>query len=316
MAQPTANDRHVDAVLTQISVKYMQEEEGFVAGDVFPTIPVDKKSDFYYTYDKEDWFKDEVERLAPNSESAGSGYNVGTDDYSADVYAFHKDIDIFGEGNADEVFDDRQDATEFVSSRFLIRQENQWVDDYFGPTVWDTAVDGSTAGLDQWDDDANSDPVNDIEDGRRQILSTTGFMPNTLVLGWDVKRHLKNHPDLRDRVDGDTVTNEILARIFEVDRVLVARAIQDTSEEGGTPNFGFIHGNHALLAYVEPTPRRKRPTAGYNFVWTGVSGLGTEVAIQEFDIDERHTTRIEGIRAWDNKVVASDMGYFFENIVS
>lgn len=315
MAQPTAQDKHVDAVLTEISVAYMQDADAFVAGDVFPEITVDKQSDFYYIYDKEDWFRDEVERLAPNSESAGSGYNVSTDTYRADVYGFHKDIDIFEEGNEDDVFDARRDATEFVSQRFLLKLEKQWASDFFTTGVWDTDVVGGTD-FTQWDDDANSDPVEDVEDGRRAILSTTGFMPNTMVLGWDVFRHLKNHPDIRQRLDGDQANADQLANIFDVDDVMVARAIENTANEGGTASYSFVHGKNAFLAHVAPTARRRAPSAGYSFAWTGVSGLGTDVAIQEFEIEEKHTTRIEGIKAWDNKQVATDLGYFFSGAVS
>lgn len=316
MPQPTAQDKHVDQILTEISVMYLQDREGFVAGDVFPEITVDHKSDKYYIFDKDDWFRDEVERLAPNSESAGSGYNLSTDDYSADVYAFHKDIDIFEEGNEDAAFNAREDATEFVTQRFLLKMEKQWVSDYFTASAWNNSVDGSTANVDQWDDDANSDPVEDIEDGRRAILSTTGFMPNVLVIGWDVWRHLKNHPDLRQRVDGDTPTRDQLATIFELDDVMVARAIENTAEEGATGSYSFVHGKDAFLAHVPDSAGRRRPSAGYNFIWTGVSGLGTGIAVQTFEMEETHSTRIEGIRAWDNKIVASDLGYFFQNIVS
>ena len=49
MAQPTLNDVHVDAILTNISVAYMQDRDNFIADKVFPVIPVDKKSDKFFT---------------------------------------------------------------------------------------------------------------------------------------------------------------------------------------------------------------------------------------------------------------------------
>ena len=54
MPQPTLNDSHVDAILTNISVAYMQKQENFIAEKVFPNIPVDKKSDKYFVYTKND----------------------------------------------------------------------------------------------------------------------------------------------------------------------------------------------------------------------------------------------------------------------
>jgi hypothetical protein len=45
---------------------------------VFPNIPVQKKSDRYYTYDRGDFNRDEMEERAPGTESEGSGYTWTT----------------------------------------------------------------------------------------------------------------------------------------------------------------------------------------------------------------------------------------------
>jgi len=73
MSQPTSNDVHVDAILTNISVAYIQEQSAYIASQVFPIIPVEKQSDKYFTYAKGDWFRDEAQLRAPATESAGSG---------------------------------------------------------------------------------------------------------------------------------------------------------------------------------------------------------------------------------------------------
>ena len=78
MAQPSINQVHIDAILTNISVAYMQKSENFIADKVFPVVPVDKKSDKYFTYTKNDWFRDEAQRRADATESAGSGYSLST----------------------------------------------------------------------------------------------------------------------------------------------------------------------------------------------------------------------------------------------
>ena len=49
MAQPNVNNVHIDAILTNISVAYMQKSENFIADKVFPVVTVDKKSDKYFS---------------------------------------------------------------------------------------------------------------------------------------------------------------------------------------------------------------------------------------------------------------------------
>ena len=81
MPQPTREDVHVDAILTQISVAYIQAAENFIASRAFPIIGVDKQSDKYFVWTKEDWFRDEAQKRGDGEESAGSGMNLSTDNY-------------------------------------------------------------------------------------------------------------------------------------------------------------------------------------------------------------------------------------------
>jgi hypothetical protein len=142
MPQPNINSVHVDAILTNISIAYLQNQDNFIADKVFPVIPVDKKSDKYFSYTKNDWFRDEAQRRAPGTESAGGGYNLSTGTYSADVYAFHKDVDDQTVANADAPLNPLREATEFVTRRMMLRKELQFVTDFFTTGVWADDVDG------------------------------------------------------------------------------------------------------------------------------------------------------------------------------
>lgn len=316
MPQPTSSDVHIDSILTGLSVAYIQDQTRFISGQVFPVIPVDKQSDKYYVYTKGDWFRDEARKRAPATESAGGGYNLSTTGYSADVFAFHKDIDDQVRANADSPINVDRDAVEFVTQRLLLRREIQWVSDYFTTSVWGSDVTPTNL----WSDYAASDPINDIELGKETILAATGYMPNTLVLGYQTFRQLKNHPDVIDRfkyTSAANITADILARLFDVDRIFVSQSIKNTGNEGATDSFSFTHGKHALLCYVSPTPGLLTPSAGYTFAWRGVSdGLGATVGTTRFYIPQLRVDRVESQMAWDNKVVATDLGYFFNGAVA
>ncbi|MCK4517851.1 hypothetical protein KAT92_03685, partial [Candidatus Babeliales bacterium] len=82
MPQPTLSDVHVDRPLTNISIAFIQKQTNFIAEQIFPAIPVPKKSDIYYVYDRDAWFRDDMEKRAPSTESAGSGYTLSTEGYS------------------------------------------------------------------------------------------------------------------------------------------------------------------------------------------------------------------------------------------
>ena len=319
MPQPTSSDVHVDAILTNISVAYIQQQGAFIANRVFPSVPVEKQSDKYFTYTKGDWFRDEAALRAPATESVGSGYSLSTATYSTDVYAFHKDVDDQVRANADNPINPDRDATEFVTQRMLLRQEIDWNTSYFTTGVWDTDVVGGT-NFTKWSNYTSSAPIEDVETGKATILTSTGFLPNTLVLGYDAFRQLRNHPDIIDRIkytSSEVPTEGVLARMFGVDRVLVARAIKNSGAEGAAVSMTTVHGKNAALYYVAPSPGLLTPSAGYQFGWRGVSdGMGQNIGISRFRIPELRADRIEAQMAWDYKVVASDLGYFFSACVA
>ena len=326
MAQPTLNDVHVDAILTNISIAYMQDRDNFIADKVFPVIPVDKKSDKFFTYTKNDWFRDEAQRRAPATESAGGGYNLSTDTYSADIWAFHKDVPDQIVANADAPLNPLREAAEFVTHRLLLRRELQFVTDFMSAGVWGTtsagtagtATSGQTAT--QWSNYTSSDPIEDVEAGKAQILSNTGMEANTLVLGYEVFRQLKNHPDLVDRIkytSSQTITADMIAAMFDIPRVIVSKAIKATNAEGATQAYAFATGKTAMLCHVAPNPGLMTPSAGYTFSWTGVSGgLGQVIGTSQFRMDSIRASRVEAEMAFDNKVIGSDLGYFWNSIVA
>ena len=319
MPQPTVGDVHVDAILSNISQAYIQSQTNFIANQVFPQIPVEKQSDKYFVYTKGDWFRDEAQVRAPASPSAGSGYTLSTSTYNALVYAFHKDVDDQTRANSDTPLAPDRDATTFITQRMLLRQEIQWTSDFFTTGVWGTDVVGGTD-FTKWSSYASSDPIEDVETGKQTILDSTGMMPNTLVLSYAVFRQLRNHPDIIDRVkytSSNTVDTATIARLLGVDRILVSRAVKNSAAEGATVSMGSIAGKNAKLCHTTNSPGILTPTAGYTFTWRGVSdGMGMTVGVSRFRLPELRADRIESQMAWDNKVIGSDLGYFFSAAVA
>jgi hypothetical protein len=325
MPQPSINQVHVDAILTNASVAYIQSADNFIATKVFPIVPVDKQSNLYFKYTKEDWFRDDARLRADGAEAATSGYGLTTDSYYADVFAVKKAVGDQTMANFDNPLDPMRDAAKFTAQLILNRLENQFVTDWFTTGIWGTDYTGvagtpSTGEFKQWSDLANSDPIQDIEIAKGKILSTTGFEPNKLVLGYDAYRVLRNHPDIIDRVKytgRDVPDTQYLAQLFGVDEVLVAKAVKNTAAEGQTGAFSFSFGKSAMLVYAPATPSLLTPSAGYSFQWRGVSeGLGLTVGTKQYRLEQNAATYIESQIAFDNKLVAADLGAFFATCVA
>jgi len=326
--QPGMADVHVDRPLTNISLAFIQSREGFVADRVFPMLPVQKISDKYYTYDRGMFNRDEMEKRAPGTESAGATYKISTDSYSCDVWALHVNIADQIRANADNPINPDREGTEFLSLKALIRREKAWASDFFTTGVWTygrvgvsgAPVAGTSVQL--WNE-AASTPIEDIRLGIRTVHESTGFRPNVLTLGRQVYDTLLDHPDLVGRVDrGQTtgpalVMRQTLAALFEVEEVLVMDSIVNSAAEGAANVHAFIGGKNALLSYRPASPGLMTPSAGYTFTWQGLLGGGVLGSrISRFRMETLKADRLEIEQAFDQKKVAADLGFFFSAVIA
>ena len=335
MPNPTRAQVHVDRPLTNISIAHIQSADSFVAGRVFPIIPVSKQSDTYFRYNRGDFNRDEMRKRAPGTESAGGGYNLDTDSYTAHVWAFHKDIDDQTLANYDEPLDASREATIFVTQKALINREVEWAKNFFdvGGGQWGTDIAGhasvSTPGTQviHWNV-AASNPITDIAYYQNAMLKATGFEPNVLVLGKAAWDGLKNNEEILTRVQygGNNsapamVTKQALAALFEVDEIVVMKAIATTTAEPTATSFAdtqnYIgNSNGGLLCYRPPSVGLMTPAAGYTFAWTGLLGSSTfGTRITTLPMPQLKSDRIEIESAYAQKIVGPDLGIYFSELV-
>lgn len=330
MPQPTLGDIHVNQPLTNVSVAYIQEAANFIADTIFPNVPVMKQSDRYYTYDRGMFNRDEMQIRAPGTESAGGGYTVdNTPTYYAPVYAFHHDVPDEIRANSDAMVDPDRDATIFLTQKALIKREKTWVTNFFNTSIWSntdqTGVSSAPSSNQflQWSD-PNSTPIEDIRAQKTTVLQTTGFEPNTLVIGQQVYDKLIDHPDIIDRVKyGQTaggpaqIDTSDLQNLLKIQRVLVMKSVENTAKEGQTNSHAFIGGKKAMLCYSAPQAGLMIPSAGYTFSWTGYLGAAaTGQRIKRFRMEQLESDRIEIQMAYTQKLIGADLGVFFASAVA
>jgi hypothetical protein len=321
MPLPQAASVHIDQFLTELSVGFLQDPAHFIADQAAPLVRSAKRSNRIPSYSMADLYRDEMAVREAGAESAGGGYRVSSDIFFCDVWASHIDVDDLTVASADAPFDLFADATRVLVQRERIKREVRFAADLFttGLYTGGTSDDVAASSLSGAWDDPSSTPIEDIHDQVNAILISSGYIANTLVLnnlGWFA---LKNHPDIVDRVkhtSGDVVTTDIVARLLGLDRVLVCRAVRNTAGEGLTASMSAVAGNHALVAYVAPSPGMWQPSAAYTFVWTGYPGSTDGRLIRNFRDEKTRGTRIEIESAFDQKLVAADLGAFVTSVAS
>ena len=337
MPNPSRNEVHVDQVLTNLSIGWMQAQTDFIADRVFPSVPVQKQSNRYFVYDRGDFFRSQMEKRAPATESVGGGYRIdNSPTYSCDVWAEHKDIDDQTRANTDDPANADRDAAAYLSQQALIAKDKQWVSQYFKTSTWTGGTGGATdpAGVASgptgeqfvfWSVAGTSHPFADIRKQRYSIKQKTGYYPNTLVLGAQVWQILADHAEMLDRIkytQTGIVSTQLLAQALELDNVYVASGIENTAAETNaaspqTMTGAFLAGKAAFLCYSAPSPGLMQPSAGYTFSWTGLEGANAlGGAISTIPMPHLKADRVELEMAFDMKLVAADLGCFFNTAVA
>lgn len=330
MSNPTYNAVHVSVPLTDLSVAYFEaNRDKYAAMRIFPAVAVTKQADKYYTYNRGDLLRTEAKYRGPGAEAAVGNYKVSTDSYFCDPIAIAKDTADAVRANADPQFDLDGEAAEYVTDQIMRKMDKDWLTDFFATGKWDgassstdmtgtsSAPSTSTQVL-QWNDVA-SVPIEDIHGEINAVEAGSGYRPNVLALGPEVKRHLVDHPDIIDRIkytQRGIVDDALLAALFGVEEVITLRAVENSGSEGAADSHAFMAGKHALLLYRPPSPGLRTPSAGYTFTWTAMGAPVGGVRVSRYRLDRNASDRIEGEAWFDHKQVASDLGAFFASVVA
>ena len=328
MPQPSVYDIHYNAPMTDYSVLVTQAPDvNFIADKVFPTQPVNFKSDLYYVYRQKDFLRDEMKERAAGTESQGSGYGFDKADYRCKRFALHHDITDEEVANEDSALDAHMDTTAFLTMKYLIKKEVMFANTFMTTSVWGTDMLGQAYGGGggasyvnaYWDDETNSTPFEDLRAAILKVQRSVGYRPNTIIMGPETFVAIQNHPDFKDQLkytSADSITEDIVARYLRVQQVLIPDAVYNEAHEGQTADNEFIFSKSCLVAYVNPRTGLRQPTSGLTLTWTGAPGVGNQGQIMRtIPAPLLQAERMEIEAWWCQKVVTSSMGYFFNNIV-
>jgi hypothetical protein len=290
---------------------YQNDDAGYAADEVFPEIPVDKQSDKYPIYGQENFRADDDLR-APGGESDEMRWSLSTDQYYCDGHAKSMVIPDEWRENEDAVLDVDVDTTTMLTDQIFLRRE---VDAYNQVSAGLTGVD--LAGS-KWDNDAN-DPIKVVDAAKETIRKATGMKANRLLLPEPVYRGIRNNALVKARISGaptfdaSLITQQQLATVFGVEKVVLASAVYATSKEGQTQTNDYIWGKNAMLFYKPPSPGKRAVSLGYRMTWNK-GRLGA--LVYRFRLDSRHSDKIEVMRYYAQKIVAAGAGVCWNNVIA
>jgi len=322
----TPSSVHLDQPLTNLTLAFAQDQANFIADKVFPVVGVERQSDKFYIYDRDNMNRTgDVKALAPRTEVNRIGMSISNSSYYADVFGLGMDFDQQTLANEDAALDIRSAGAQTLATRLMIHREEQFAANFFAASIWGS----ESTPTNLWSDYTNSTPIADVTNARRTMqLKSGGFKPNTMVVGKEVRDILINHPKILARLNGGAtvantalITDAKLAEIFEVENFYVMEAVKNDSVEGVAESNSFIGGKHALLVHGPKGAGLMTPAAGLTFAWNNVPGANNlGITVESFSDDalkrQQVAEHIQVKMAYDMKVTGADLGYFFDTVVA
>lgn len=307
------NALHKDAVLSNLSIKYRNAE--MIWPLVIPVVKVNKRSDVYFVYDKADSFKLVDDKMGATSLANEVSWGMADQNYSVKDHGLGDWVSQAEIDNSDNPLQPEIDTNDFLNMLLDVAQEKRVVDIVFGASFYPSGNKVQLSGNDQWGG-SSDDPIDDI-----QVAVEGCFQrANTLVFGLDAWMKFRKLPEILDAVKavagaslkGGMASAQEVAALFEVERVLIGRSRYNTSKPGQSASYSRLWGKHCAALYVDPNPGIKSITFGVTFSET------LRYTGRDFD-PKRGIKGSHYIRpAWnsDEKIVASDCGYFIEDAVA
>ena len=319
--------------LSNMALAYFQSDANSFAKTIFPICPVSLSSDNYYIFDKEDLLRDNWHRKPAYGKVNTAVLSEHTDTYTCQVDQMIMGIDQIRQTDltrrmGPRTADPKQQRTKTMAGQANIHQDRLFAEKYFKKGAWKqefTGIDSTSPGSNQFIkfSNGNSDPIAFVDQKKTKIHGETGRTPNRLALGVNVFNALKKHPAILERVKyGGTTANpasvtlNVLAQLFEVDRVTVPLSIMNKAGLGKDADMGYIGDPNAfLLAYATDSPSIEEPSAGYIFTWD-MLGNGNIFPVLNYPGENgTHSEFIEGLMAMDMKKTADDLAMFFADAV-
>jgi hypothetical protein len=313
----------IDPVQTGITLAYSNRQ--YIADSVLPRVPVGGR-EFEYKLIGRDQMFTVPETLVgrkgqPNEvEFGGTETPASVRDYGLDDVVPNDDIDA-----AQNVpgWDPIGLANMGLTELIALGREKRAADLVFGLNTYPATNRTTLSGTSQWSDYTNSDPYSAVMTAMDGMI----MRPNIGVIGRLGFSKLSVHPKITAALVpsstgntptvnayGSPATAQAIANLFGLDALYVGEAFINTAKPGQTASLARCWGKHMALLHQNPAA-----TIRGNAITFGMTAqYGTRVAgsIPAPEVGLRGGQRLRVGESVNEIIMASDVGYFFQDVVS
>ena len=308
---------HIDHHLSNVAINY--RPAGFIAGDIFPVVPVPKQSDTYVIFEQADLFRRENTKRSRGGEANKIHSRVSSASFFCRNYALKADVTLEDRANADPVF-----IQQFEEGRVRRVQDALFLDWEIrvAAQITDAAnVGSSSAVASAWSDYSNADPLGDLWTAIDNVEVATGYRPNRALFSGTAWRNFRRNAAVIDKATNPHVSGggqypsvRQIEDLLEL-KVLVGNAWNNSAQEGQAINLAQIWNDHVVVYYAPQQPSIEAPSFGYNFRWSAPGLPNMQVERHPYD-SRRHCTEVEIGYYQDEVITSAALGFLISAVTS
>lgn len=297
---------------------------GFIGHRVLPVIETRVSSGTFGRIPLEQLLKNaDVKRTSRAGYPRGD-WEFEQESFATMEYGFEEPVDNRDANLYGEFFDAEMVSAELARDTVLRAAEKRIADMIFNATTWNGAA--LTTGItNEWDDLSNAVPITDVEAAVGKVYDGTGMWPNALIINRRVFRNLRNCTQIIDRIESggagsptkaSDITAQMLARVFDLDFVLVAGSSRNSAIEGVAATPTQIWSNeYAMVCRIATTGNIKEPCVGRTFHW-GVDGSQVGGTMESYEEAKTRGTVIRCRHEVDEMVIEPAFGHLLSNVTT
>ena len=332
MAQPTRDTAIQRPDLGTLVFEHMQTSGnlGFIGLQVMPLFPVPEQSAGYPVIPKEALLKIPDTKRAMRGAYGRSDWEWEEGHYATKEHGWEEPIDDRERKLYQDKFDHDVVCTMRAVDIILRSQEKRVASKVFNATNF-TAHPVAN----EWDDAATATPINDVNAGKNAIREASGMLANALLIAYSTMMNLRECDQIVERLkytfpgmDINAMGAAELARIFDVERVLVGGAVYDSAKKGQDASISDLWDNeYAMLTRVSEANNVLEPCLGRTFLWTEDSDSNS--VVEEYREEQtrgdvirvRHDVDEACIKSFDEdgnvkSNISAAVSYLFSNITT
>lgn len=290
---------------------------------VSPTVSVGKKTGKYYRLDGSNTrIEDDILTSRGGANEVSHDYTTGNFDIKSYGLKEWIDFDVYSDADPILQQEARPNTLLNVKDKLLLGKEKRLADLLFNASNF-AGKTSALAGANRWDD-PNSDPLSNFITASSAVLQNSGYMANSLVLGFEAMQGLQFNPAVLDLMGDNSVkavTKAVLSKLLmsnginiPENRIFVGTAQNNTAVEGQTDSHSFLWGKSALFAYIDQRPASlKNDTLVKTFQ---LKSMGDTFKFYKDADESKRGEWCHGAINYEHNIINNDCGYLFTTVVS